>query len=50
MFSLPIERDDRVVAAFPFRDKVVVISESGKVFELRVDEDIGGFVAHLTST
>jgi len=39
MFELPLKPGDRVIAAFPFRDKVLVITEGGQVLEIRVDDD-----------
>lgn len=37
--QIPMDAHDRVVASFPFRDKVLVITERGKVFVIEVGED-----------
>lgn len=42
MLKLPVEPHDEVVAAFPWRDKVLAITRRGDVFELYVDESIAG--------
>ena len=41
MFTLPVEHYDRIITAFPWRDKVIVISERGAVSELKISEEDG---------
>ncbi len=42
MLELPIGKEDQVVAAFPWRDNIVIITRSGKIFRLGVELDRGG--------
>ena len=39
MFDLQLKPGDRVIAAFPFRDQVFVVTHWGKVFQILVEED-----------
>jgi len=41
MIRLPLQPHDKVVTSFPWRDKVLVITECGKVFELAIQERDG---------
>lgn len=36
--QLPIETGDRVIASFPWRDKVIVITEQGRIYMLECSE------------
>ena len=35
----PIVNGDRIIAAFPFRDYVIAITERGKILKIVVNED-----------
>jgi len=37
--KIPLEPGDRVVAAFPFRELVMVVTERGAVFKIIISED-----------
>lgn len=37
--QIPLRDGDRVVAAFQFRDYVLVITETGMVFKIKVSND-----------
>ncbi len=39
MFELPLKDGDTVICGFPFRDRIVIITEFGKVFQIKVDQD-----------
>ena len=39
MFDLPLKPGDRVIASFPFRDQVLVITQWGHVWQIKVEED-----------
>ena len=34
---VPLAPGDRVIAAFPWRDKIIVVTENGHVFEIARD-------------
>jgi len=50
ILQLPLGNVDRIVAAFPFRDNVFVVTEAGLVFQLTIDEKDGLPVIRLTQT
>ena len=39
MLQLPLAYEDRVITAFPYRDRIMVVTEGGQVFEIRVEEN-----------
>lgn len=38
--QIPIDRHDRVISAFQFRDYVLVVTETGAVFQIFIQEDM----------
>ncbi len=42
VFGIPLGPGDRVISAFPSRDTVLIVTEHGKVFEVRVQMNEDG--------
>ena len=40
--QIPIEPHDRVIAAFPWREYVLIVTESGRLYQLSIKEDVLG--------
>ena len=45
--KIDLQKDDRVVAAFTFRDFVLAVTEKGDVFEIKVDYDAFNNITRL---
>ena len=37
--NIPLERGDRVIASFPWKDKIIISTELGSIFIVEVEED-----------